>query len=70
MRMTPVDGIDVPADSVVSLRPGGLHVMLERLAVDPAPGDAVDVVLLLADGRSARFTARVVALQDLDRGED
>jgi len=45
-------------------------VMLERLAVDPAPGDAVDVVLLLADGRSARFTARVVALQDLDRGED
>lgn len=68
MRMTPVDGIDVPADSVVSLRPGGLHVMLERLTVDPSPGETVDVVLLLSDGRTVRVTARVVALEDLDRG--
>jgi len=68
MRMTPIDGIDVPRDSVVSLRPGGLHVMLERLRWDPSPGDSISVVFVLEDGRESAVRARVVALEDLDGG--
>lgn len=31
MRMRPVDGIDVPANGTVELKPGGMHVMLMGL---------------------------------------
>ena len=46
----------------VRLAPEGLHVMLHGLAHALKPGDAVPLVLLLADGGTLAVTAHVRAL--------
>jgi hypothetical protein len=45
MTMRPVDAIEVPADGSVSLKPGGLHVMLLGLASPLATGSTVSMTL-------------------------
>lgn len=48
--MQPVDELVVPANSSVSLAPGGLHIMLMGLAPMPSAGESVAVCLKTADG--------------------
>lgn len=50
MRMRPVSRIEVPAQSVVQLQPGGLHVMLIGLKGNLEPGDQVSLTLTFDDG--------------------
>jgi copper(I)-binding protein len=50
MRMRRVDKIEVPAGETVTLKPGGLHVMLIGLKQPLEPGDAVDLTLIFEDG--------------------
>jgi copper(I)-binding protein len=45
MMMHEVDGIDIPARSVVELAPGGYHVMLINLKQPLKPGDEVVLTL-------------------------
>ncbi|MCR0982649.1 copper chaperone PCu(A)C [Roseomonas populi] len=45
MRMQPVQAIEVPAGGSVTLRPGGLHVMLVGLAQAAQPGSSVPLTL-------------------------
>jgi hypothetical protein len=45
MTMRPVDGIDVPADGSVELKPGGYHVMFMDLAMPLAAGDTFELTL-------------------------
>ncbi len=45
MQMRPVEGIDVPANSQVELKPGGYHVMLIGLNKELKPNDTFDVRL-------------------------
>jgi len=45
MRMSPVDGIDIPAGKSVKLAPGGYHVMLMNLKKPLNAGDKVPLQL-------------------------
>lgn len=45
MQMRPVDGIDVPANGQVELKPGGFHVMLIGLNKELKPNDTFTLKL-------------------------
>ncbi|MBD0274830.1 MAG: copper chaperone PCu(A)C, partial [Acetobacteraceae bacterium] len=45
MRMRAVEVIEVPAGQTVTLRPGGLHLMLIGLALPLREGETVPVTL-------------------------
>ncbi|EHK63692.1 copper chaperone PCu(A)C [Achromobacter arsenitoxydans] len=49
MKMRQVPGIDLPAGQAVELKPGGYHVMLIDLAGQIAPGDHVQLTLVVED---------------------
>jgi copper(I)-binding protein len=54
-----VDQIDLPAGEMVTLAPGGLHVMLIGLKQQLQPGDDVPLTLTLDDGSELSLTAPV-----------
>lgn len=62
MRMRRVDRIELPAGETVSLRPGGLHLMLIGLNADLAPGDQVGLDLGFDDGSHTQVEAPVRAI--------
>jgi len=49
MRMRKVERINLPAGETVTLKPGGLHVMLIGLKSTLAPGDLVGLTLIYED---------------------
>lgn len=57
--MRPVRRIAVPAGESVTLRPGGLHVMLLGIRQPIKPGDRAAVTLLFEDGARIRVTAPI-----------
>lgn len=59
MRMTRLDGLDVPAGKTVTLRPGGLHIMLFRLHRPLMKGDRFDLELRFRSGVSKRVEVEV-----------
>jgi copper(I)-binding protein len=59
MRMRQVDKIDLPAGETVSLKPGGLHVMLIGLKQKLVPGEQVDITLTFEDGSEVTLKAPV-----------
>ena len=63
MRMRPVAKVDLPAGERVSLKPGGLHVMLIGLKQKLVPGEDVPVTLVFEDGSKATLSAPVRKLQ-------
>lgn len=50
MRMRPVDKIELPKRKTVSLEPGGLHLMLEKLKQPLRAGDKVPLTLKIKTG--------------------
>lgn len=50
MQMFKVDGIEVPANGSVELKPGGYHVMLIDLKQPPKEGEQVEVTLRFEKG--------------------
>ncbi len=66
-RMQKVDGIPVPANGKVELRPGGFHVMLMRLNTPLRVGDRFP--LLLRFERAGRLTVEVVVREQPAGGE-
>lgn len=63
MRMRQVEKIDLPAGETVSLRPGGLHVMLIGLKQKLVPGQEVPLTLRFDDGSELNLKAPVRKLQ-------
>ncbi len=59
MRMRPIEKIELKKGEVVTLQPGGLHVMLIGLTRPVKPGDSVDIELKFSDGTSQKITAPV-----------
>jgi len=59
MRMRPVDKIVLKKGEVVTLQPGGLHVMLIGLTKPVKPGDSVDIELQFSDGTKQQISAPV-----------
>lgn len=66
MRMRPVDGVEIPPGEVVTLRPGGLHLMLMGVTRELSAGDELPLVLHLEGGGRVPVTARVVPLDRVE----
>ena len=62
MRMSPVPQISIPAGETVSLRPGGLHLMLFGVKRPLAAGDTIRVTLTFDDGSTLEVPAAVRAM--------
>jgi hypothetical protein len=63
MRMRRTDRIVVPAKGSVTLKPGGLHVMLFQLTAPLEAGTNVTLVLTTSDGTTIDVTAPVRSLK-------
>jgi periplasmic copper chaperone A len=63
MRMRRVDKIDLPAGQTVTLKPGGLHIMLIGLKGQLKPGERIDLTLIYDDGGRVSVTAPVRAIE-------
>jgi hypothetical protein len=50
MRMREVKAIELPTGKVVSLQPGGLHIMLMNLQKPIAAGDVIPLTLVVESG--------------------
>ena len=62
MRMTAIKRLDLPADKVVDLKPGGYHVMLMALKQKPlADGERIPLTLTFVDKSGTRFDVKVDA---------
>ena len=61
MRMRPVERLDVPAQSTVSLEPGGTHVMLTGLKQPLAEGSTIELDLRFEKSGERRVAAEVRA---------
>lgn len=61
MRMRPVEAIEVPAGQTVTLRPGGLHLMLVGLSQELREGGTVPVVLRFERAGEVRVELSVQA---------
>ncbi|NCC27624.1 MAG: copper chaperone PCu(A)C [Gammaproteobacteria bacterium] len=63
MRMRRIEQIEVPAGETVTLKPGGLHVMLIGLKQTLEPDDAVELTLIFDDGSRVPIQAPVRKIQ-------
>lgn len=61
-RMQPVEQLEIPADSAISLEPGGLHLMLFEPGRPLQEGDTVTLIIHRADG--ACMTVEVQVKRD------
>jgi copper(I)-binding protein len=59
MKMRQVEKIEIPANGMAHLQPGGLHVMLIGLKKDLMEGDNIDLNLEFSDGSSQELTIPV-----------
>ncbi len=59
MRMEKVDALDLPPDSVVDLRPGGLHLMLLDLAGPLEDGEELELTLFFEQSGELVFRVPV-----------
>ncbi|MEJ2406965.1 MAG: copper chaperone PCu(A)C [Candidatus Thiodiazotropha sp.] len=59
MRMRQVDQIELPAGDTVSLKPGGLHIMLIGLKHKLVPDDDIRLTLKFSDGSEQEVSAPV-----------
>ena len=61
MKMSRIDGLDLPAGQSVELTPGGYHVMLMDLQAQVKEGDAVPLTLVVENKDGSRQTLEVTA---------
>ena len=62
MKMRKIDKIDIPAGQTVTLKPGGLHVMLIGLKEKLEPGKEVHMNLIFDKGGKEHIMAPVRAI--------
>lgn len=73
MRMRQVEKIDIPANGMTELKPGGFHLMLIDLKQPLDLGQMVDITLNFDDGSSTEFQAEVKSVMGgmkMDSGMD
>lgn len=63
MGMRPAEVVVAPARGALSLKPGGLHVMLMRLNRELREGDTVEFSLVFTSGEELTLTAPVEAMR-------
>ncbi len=69
MEMKAVDAIEIPANKMVELKPGGFHVMLFKVVKPINKGDTVPLKLTFESADKKTFTVDVTAKgQEKDTG--
>lgn len=70
MQMYKVDGVEVPANGSVDLKPGSYHVMLIDLKQTPAEGENVEVTLQFehAGAVTLNIPVKAGAMKPMDHG--
>jgi len=63
MRMRKIEQIDLPAGEVVTLAPGGLHLMLIGLTKTLAPGDQIELTLGFDNGSQQSLSLPVKRIE-------
>jgi copper(I)-binding protein len=66
-HMMPVRAVPIPPRTVITLAPGGRHIMLSELRRPLAPGDSVTLYLSFARLGAVTVKAPVVAYADVER---
>jgi periplasmic copper chaperone A len=70
MEMKAIDAVDIPANKLVDLKPGGMHVMLMKLNKPINKGDSVPLTLTFEGPDKKTFTMNVDAkAQEKDSGK-
>ncbi len=59
MKMREVQGLPIPAGAVVTLQPGGLHIMLMNLKQPLKEADSVELTLVFEKAGAVTTTAKV-----------
>ena len=59
MKMEHVDGIDVPANGMLEMKPGGYHIMLMGLTAPLKQGDEIELTLTFAKAGAVKVKAKV-----------
>ncbi|WP_428808837.1 copper chaperone PCu(A)C [Vibrio lamellibrachiae] len=59
MKMRQIDQLTIPADGMVELKPGSLHIMLFDLKQPLVEGETIDVELNFKNGEKYTFTAPI-----------
>ncbi len=62
MEMKAMDALDIPADKLVDLQPGGLHVMLMKLKKSINKGDKVPLTLTFVGADKKPVVVKVDAI--------
>jgi copper(I)-binding protein len=65
MRMRPVEAIDVPANGMVALQPGGLHVMLIDLKQPLVAGQTLPLTMVFEKAGSMQLTVPVHSMKPM-----
>ena len=60
MRMEQIPALTIDADSMVTLEPGGIHLMLMQPRESTAPGMLIPLTFKFEDGRSLTIEIPVV----------
>jgi periplasmic copper chaperone A len=69
MEMKAIDAVDIPANKLVDLKPGGIHVMLIKVTKPIKKGDNVPLKLTFETADKKTFTRDVMAKgQEKDSG--
>lgn len=56
-HMTKLDSVPIARGATLTMKPGGLHIMLIDVKTSMAPGDTIPLVLHLGDGRTTTIKA-------------
>ncbi|MGF1690721.1 copper chaperone PCu(A)C [Photobacterium kagoshimensis] len=59
MQMRKVNSIDIPANGIAELKPGGMHIMLLGLKGDLQEGEAIKLTLKFANGEEKELSVPV-----------
>ena len=70
MKMRPLKhGLEIPAGGMVTLKPGGLHLMLMGLTAPLTPGDMLEITLDFSSGHEITVPAHVKGPADITIGK-
>jgi periplasmic copper chaperone A len=69
MQMKAIDAVEIPANKLVDLKPGGMHIMLIKVNKPINKGDQVPLTLTFETADKKTFTRQVMAKgQEKDSG--
>jgi copper(I)-binding protein len=59
MKMEHVEALDIPADGMLEMKPGGYHIMLMGLTQPLKEGDEIEITLTFEKAGEVKLKAKV-----------